>query len=150
MTEGLLQAFSVVSLSTVKHTLGGVPLAAVYGLSYGEVVLYSAIGGTIGILIFMFLAQGIVSLRQAYFPSKKKKRVFSKKKRFIVKVKRRFGLAGIAFITPWLLSVPIGTMVATGVYRDKKRVFLFMLGSVMLWSFLGGAIAHPLAAALGA
>lgn len=143
----ILQVASTIGLSTFKHTLGGVPLAAGFGFSYMEVALYTALGGIAGIIIFIFLSQLFSSLWNRAFPNrkKKKKKVFTKKARFIVRVKQRFGLAGIAFITPWLLSVPVGTIISYSIYQDRTRVFLYQTASVLFWSFLGAALARPIA-----
>ncbi|MEM0996029.1 MAG: hypothetical protein AAGN35_03070 [Bacteroidota bacterium] len=140
------QIITAIALSSVKHTLGGVPLAAGFGFSYWEIALYTAIGGIIGVATFIFFSQLIQRLLGQYLPVKKrKKRIFTRKNRFIVQVKRNFGLIGIAFITPCILSVPVGTMISYGIYRDRRRVFAFLAASVVLWSCLGAALVQPLA-----
>ncbi|MFN8396770.1 MAG: hypothetical protein U0176_19245 [Bacteroidia bacterium] len=148
MSAKLAKIISAVGLSTFKHTLGGVPLAAGYGFSYWEVAIYTAIGGIIGVGFFLLLASSFQHTLRKWFPRKKKKKVFSRKNRFIVRVKKSFGLAGIAFLTPWFLSVPIGTFISFGIYKNRKKVFLYQSASIILWSFLGAALAQPLAAML--
>jgi uncharacterized membrane protein len=145
MNAKLAKIASVVGLSTFKHTLGGVPLAAGYGFSYWEVMLFSAIGGVIGVGFFLLLASSFQATLLKWFPKKKKRKIFSRKNRFIVRVKKNFGLAGIAFLTPWFLSVPLGTFISFGIYKDRRRVFLYQSASIVLWSFLGAALAHPIA-----
>lgn len=145
-----IQIASTIGLSAIKHTFGGLPMAAGFGFSYLEVAAFTAIGGIIGVAAFLFLAESIKAFSNRYFPSKKAKRIFTKKNRFIVKVKQRFGLAGIAFLTPSILSVPIGTMVAASIFRDRKKVFLYLSMAVLIWSFGGAALLHPLAQWLGA
>ena len=49
MNAKLAKIVSAAGLSTFKHTLGGVPLAAGYGFSYWEVVVYTAVGGIVGV-----------------------------------------------------------------------------------------------------
>lgn len=146
MSAKLAKIISAVGLSTFEHTLGGVPLAAGYGFSYWEVAIYTAIGGIIGVGFFLLLASSFQHTLRRWFPRKKKKKVFSRKNRFIVRVKRNFGLAGIAFLTPWFLSVPIGTFISFGIYKNLKKVFLYQSASIILWSFVGAAVAQPLAA----
>jgi hypothetical protein len=145
MSAKLAKIVSVVGLSTFKHTLGGVPLAAGYGFSYWEVMLFSAIGGIIGVGFFLLLASSFQATLKKWFPRKKKKKVFSRKNRFIVRVKKNFGLAGIAFLTPWFLSVPLGTFISFGIYKDRWKVFLYQSVSIIVWSFLGAALAQPIA-----
>ncbi len=141
MWAEILKILSVISLSTVKHTVGGIPLASAYGFSYIEVALYSAIGGTLGAFIFIWSAKYIKIGFRKLFPKKaKEKRIFTKKNRMIVRIKRSYGLIGIAFITPPLLSMPIGTIIAATMYKNKTRVFTVLFASVLFWSFLGATM----------
>lgn len=148
MSAKLVKVASAVGLSTFKHTLGGVPLAAGYGFGFWEVAGYSALGGILGVAIFIFLGASIQRGFRRVFPKKQSPKVFTRKNRFIVKVKKNFGLAGIAFITPWFLSVPIGTFISMGIYRNKRMVFLYQSASILLWSFLGAGLAQPIASLL--
>lgn len=145
--EEALKIISTIGISSVKHMLGGVT-AAGFGYSYMEAFLYTAVGGIIGVAFFIFLSQSAQKVYASIFPKKKKRRKFTRMSRFIVRIKLRFGLAGIAFITPWLLTIPVGTMIACGLYRDKRRVFLFQSVSIVIWSLIGGGLAQPIAALL--
>jgi len=127
--------------------MGGVTAAA-YGYSYLESFIYMSIGGILGVAAFMFLSQSISKVT-AYFSFRKKKkkkvkRKFTRMNRFIVRVKQRFGLAGIAFITPWFLTVPVGTMISCGLYNDKRKVFLYQSASILIWSLIGGGLAESI------
>ena len=145
MSAKLAKVASAIGLSTFKHTLGGVPLAAGYGFSYWEVAGYTAIGGILGVAFFLFLASSFQATISKLFPRKKKPKKFNWRNRFIIKVKKNFGLAGIAFITPWFLSVPLGTIISLGIYKDRKQVFLYQSASIVLWSLLGAGLAQPIA-----
>lgn len=145
MEAKLAKVVSAVGLSTFKHTLGGVPLAAGYGFSYWEVAFYSAIGGILGVGFFLLLASTFKATFRRWFPPKKNKKVFSRKNRFIVRVKKNFGLAGIAFLTPWFLSVPLGTFISFGIYKSRRKVFLYQSVSILFWSLVGAGLAQPLA-----
>lgn len=145
MNAKLVKIISSVGLSTFKHTLGGVPLAAGYGFSYFEVVAYTAIGGILGVGFFLLLASTFKTTLQKWFPRKKPKKIFSRRNRFIVKIKKNFGLAGIAFLTPWFLSIPLGTFISFGIYKSRKKVFLYQSAAILFWSFVGAGLAQPLA-----
>jgi len=141
MNATAVKVLSVVALSSVKHTMGGVPLAiGLFGGDYFWVVLSSAMGGVIGVAFFLLMASTFASTLRKWFPPKKRKKVFTRRNRFIVKIKRNFGLAGIAFLTPWFLSVPIGTIISYGIYKDRRKVFLYQSAAIIFWSFAGGAI----------
>lgn len=48
----------------------------------------------------------------------------------------RFGIIGIAFITPSLISIPIGSIVAANFYKKKKGVLIFLIISVFFGHWL--------------
>jgi len=142
--EEFFKILSTIALSGVKHTFGGVPLAAGYGFSYLEIAIYCTIGGIAGSIAFMFFQSGIEYAWRKIFPSKKPKRTFTWKNKLIVRVKLRFGLIGIAFITPPLLSIPVGTMIASSLWKKKGRVLTALTLSVIFWSFAGAAVANKI------
>ena len=146
MDAQLAKIISAVGLSTFKHTLGGVPLAAGYGFAYFEVVLYTMIGGSLGVGFFLLLASTFSQALHRWFPKKKNRKIFTRRNRFIVKIKKNFGLAGIAFLTPWFLSIPLGTFISYGIYKSRRKVFLYQSASIVFWSFVGAGIAQPIAA----
>ena len=51
----------------------------------------------------------------------------------MIRIKHRFGLAGIAAITP-LISQPIGAFFAEKFFKDKKKIILYLSISVVIWS----------------
>lgn len=111
-------------------------------LSFWESVLFGIFSGTFGIVVFMFLSSGILSLwnwfkiKTGLFKRKKPKKKFSKMKRRWVQMKWKFGLPGIAILTPILLSIPIGCFIAMRYYKNKKKVFLYLFLSVVFWSLI--------------
>ncbi len=71
---------------------------------------------------------------------------FTRFNKLIVKLKRRFGIYGIAFYAPLFLSVPIGSIVTAKFYGKEKRTFpLILLGICM-----NGAITTGIAYAIKA
>jgi uncharacterized membrane protein YdcZ (DUF606 family) len=65
-----------------------------------------------------------------------KRKVFTPRTRRIVRVWSRYGLIGLAAITPILLSIPIGTFFITRLERNKKKILLYMFISIASWSLL--------------
>lgn len=65
--------------------------------------------------------------------------VFTKRSRNIIKVFRKFGMGGIAFLTPMLLSPIGGTVVATLLGVPRQRILLHMFWSAVLW---GGVLTY--------
>jgi hypothetical protein len=62
------------------------------------------------------------------------KKIFTPQNRRLVNIWRRYGLFGIAFLTPVLISIPIGTIVASRLIPNKKKIFLYMFVSITFWS----------------
>lgn len=68
-----------------------------------------------------------------------KKRNFSRMNKVIVNVKRKFGLIGLAIITPAIISIPIGCILAAKYFRTRSLTLPLLLLSTLLWSlFLSG------------
>lgn len=67
--------------------------------------------------------------------SGKKKKIFSPRSRRIVRLWKRYGFAGVAAITPILLSIPLGTFILTRFETKKKRILLYLFVSIVFWSF---------------
>ena len=82
---------------------------------------------------------------QYYFrdaPVLKTKRKFSRKSRLFVKMKLKYGLTGIAFLTPILLSVPVGTFIATKLTHNKPKIFLYITVAILLWAIALTLLTH--------
>jgi hypothetical protein len=79
--------------------------------------------------------EGNVTIRYEYIEkSAETKKIFTKKNRKIVTIWRKYGLIGIAFLTPVILSIPIGTIIANNLVDDKRKIFLYMFVSILFWS----------------
>ncbi len=135
-----LEIISVFLLSTVKFVFGGVPLALGLGFSFFEAVVVTSLGGFTGVLAFVTLSDTIIKKFKERKHKKEevkvvaRKKIFSKKNRFIIHVKHRFGLVGIAALTPLIFSMPIGCFLATRYFKNKQRVIIYMFASVLFWS----------------
>lgn len=145
--EQFLEIISVTLTSAVKFVFAAF-FAGAYDWSYWQTMLITALGGIIGVLFFFFFSQWVMKMVTAYKNkmyflfginagnSTSKKKVFNWQNRLIVKVVKTFGLVGIAAITPALLSIPLGTFIATRYFRDKKKVVAYLCLSVVVWAFI--------------
>ena len=134
---GVFQAIMVVMLSSVKF-LAAIPLAIYqYDFSFWETFLYSSLGGVFGVLIFSKLSKWIVKLYYYCHSSKiKQKPKRGVKKVVAIKIVRKYGLFGIAFLTPVFFSIPIGTFLALRFFPNKKKTLPVLLASIFGWSFV--------------
>ncbi len=117
----------------------GMPSAVVlFKFNFLKVFLVSVSGGISGSIFFTYLSAGIIKwwkkIKEKYFKEHKHPKVFTKRNRFIIKVKKRFGLYGIAFLAPILLSQPLGAFLAERFYKDKKKIIFAMSVAVVFWS----------------
>jgi hypothetical protein len=153
-----LKIVEVSLIASVKFLLA--PFEAErYSMSYWESFLYTTGGGTMGIFVFYYAGHFIsqwwtrnVAKIKSFFTRRpitdftgENKKVMTRTNKLIVRVKNKFGLAGIAFVTPCLISIPIGTLVAVTIYRKRKPVILYLMISLVLWSFFLNWLAQYLA-----
>ncbi|HEX8514810.1 MAG TPA: hypothetical protein VF868_01335 [Bacteroidia bacterium] len=134
------EIISVFLLSTVKFVFGAVPMALGLGFSFLEAVFVTTLGGITGSTIFVLLSGKIVEylrkrrIERIAAGKIVKRRVFTRKNKIIVRVKIRFGLLGIAFLTPFLLSIPLGCFLAVRYFDGKQKIMMYMYASVLFWS----------------
>ncbi len=137
----LWKIISVILLSSVKFGLGGLPLAlAGYHFSFFKTVVTTSFGGILGILVFSFLSEQILKVVNKFVVKwrhkhpKKPAKIFTFKNKMIVRVKQRFGLIGLAILTPTVLSMPLGMLLAKRYFHNNQKVMLYMISSVLFWS----------------
>lgn len=131
--EEFLSALLVFGFSTVKFLSG---IAASLGFQQGLLPSYVSTvgGGIIGVFIFAFFGELLNKFFTQLFPNRTT-RVFTSWNRFIVRVRRTFGLPGIAMLTP-ILSIPVGMFLAMSLTKNKWRISFFMFGSFLIWATL--------------
>ena len=128
-----------------------------YDLNFWQSFIITTAGGMAGIIVFVFFGHFVVSKWSAFvylikriYKSKEKleieknkpRKKFNWKTRFIGRVKRRFGLFGIAFVTPCIISIPVGSVIAVGIYRRKGMVLFYITASLVFWSFVLNILAQ--------
>ncbi len=134
MTE-LIKVIGLVLFSSVKFLFAP---STVYfsGYTYLETIGITIVGGTIGVLVFFYAGSYIFDWITITFQKKdKKKKVFSKRNRTIINVKNRYGIIGLAIISPSVISIPLGCLIAAKYYRGDKRTVPIFLAAIVFWSF---------------
>lgn len=144
--EKILQILLVILLSATKFMTAPITSLNI-GFGYLETLLITTIGGVIGVIFFFYLSSilmiGISKLTGKFKRSTskpKKKRVFTWKNKLIVKVKREYGLIGLAALTPTILSIPVGTFLAARYFADQKKVITYLSASVIVWSVIVSSV----------
>ena len=134
MVETIGKLAEIAALSMFKFAFGAF-LGAKLGTSFLFTFLASVGGMNLSVLIFSFFGLKIKKLITSIF-YKKKKKLFTPGNRRIVTVWMKYGLIGIAFLTPPLFTPPVGTLVASGFGEPRQRIVLFMLISSIFWGIV--------------
>ena len=124
-----------VCTATMIKFMGGPLTGLALQLSWLETALLSALGMMCTVVLFLFFGDYLRLLIQKIVGNKKKK-LFTKRNRFILKVKQRVGLWGIALLTPALLTPVGGSIIAIAFRYNKTEIFIKMLVSAVAWGFV--------------
>lgn len=125
----------VYALSAFKIIFGPT-LGQAYGFSILETVLLSVAGMMTTVYLLSYFGPEIRSFFKRIFGSSKPKKKFTKKTRNFIRIWQRYGVPGVAFFTPILLSPPGGTILATAFGGKRKEIikWMWIFGSV--WSVI--------------
>lgn len=141
----MVEILTTILLSSFKFAATFPLVIFQFEFSFVETVLWTNVGGIIGIYFFAFLAERLIvwwnrtfrkSSRNPPNSDKKKKKIFTRKNRRIVRIKQKYGLIGVAFMTPLLLSIPVGVFLVVRYYRTSKTKFLYLIASNVIWSVI--------------
>ena len=124
----------VYALSAVKIIFGPT-MGLYYEFSVFETTLLTLAGMMTTVYLFSYFGQEIKGLTDRIFRRKKRK-TFTRKNRRFVKVWRKYGVPGIAFLTPILLSPPGGAILANAFGGKRKDIIKWMWVFGSTWSLI--------------
>ena len=134
----LLKILSVFVASAIFFGKVGMPSAMVlFNYHFLKVFLVTVSGGIFGNIFFTYLSAMLLKKWHAFRIKRgyiHKRKIFTKANRRIIRVKKRFGLTGIALLTPILFSIPLGALIAEKFYKDKKEIIIYLSGAVVFWN----------------
>lgn len=133
-----LQLVGLFLLSSTKFLFAPSTVTAA-GYSYFETLLITILGGWFGILVFYYFGRILIELiMRKYFSKKDKKQKspFTFTNKLIVKTKIRYGIIGLALITPVTISIPVGAILAARYFSREKLTVPLLLFSIVLWSLI--------------
>lgn len=114
--------------------------AIVAGFSFSKTIFVTSLGGIAGSSFFYFFGSvvihGIENWRRRVRKRSKRPqpKIFTRRSRRIIRLKRSFGLIGLVILTPCILSIPVGCIVAAKFYRHNKSTYPLLLLSSILWA----------------
>lgn len=104
------------------------------GLSPFEIILVTLAGLMTSVFVFTFLGEKIKKQVIPIFVKSPKR--FTKKSRRMVRIWKKYGIIGVCFLTPLILSPPGGALLVASVGAPRKQVFLYMLLFGIFWSVI--------------
>jgi len=153
----VFKIIQVVFLASVKYLLT-IPYALIIGMGYSQTILFVMVGGVAGFLFFYYASKHVIqgynrvkpvlcrliprAVQARYGIARRNRKAVNvtRKSRFIVKLRRDYGLWGIVITTPVLLSIPFGAFLANKYYARRKNVVLYMILSIIGWGAGLGAL----------
>jgi hypothetical protein len=136
MEEIILKCLAVALTCTFKYIIG-VFAALGAGLNFIETLISTVAGGMFGVIVYLYLWDAIIFVYHKIRPPKPQTfKPVGKHRRRVLKIIIKYEVVGIAVLTPILLSVPIGTILASSIEKNKWRIKLYMLISFCAYTVL--------------
>lgn len=124
---------SVMLASAVKF-LGGPLTGIALRLTWPETALCTVAGMMLSVVAVVFAGTLLESLLSRLRRSPRRR--FTRRSRLAVRIWHRFGMAGIAFLTPLVLTPIGGTAIAVSFHVHRVKLLGFMLLSGLFWAIV--------------
>jgi len=144
MVEEVLKAIPVFLSSMLKFILG--PLEG-YGLHlhFVTTVVSTISGMMVSVIAFTFFGEWLRHvLFKRFFHKKDKEPDPNKKSNRFSWFIAKYGLSGVAFLTPVFLTPIGGTILAVSLSQSKKKILLYMFISAVFWALVFTSIVYLL------
>jgi membrane protein DedA with SNARE-associated domain len=141
MWEIILKIFSVYVSSMLKFILGPIGGFAA-GLNFIVTILTTIAGMMTIVLVFTFSGTWFKEKVINRFFNKKKKNKFSSGSKRFVTIWKKYGLTGVAALTPVILTPIGGTVLALSSGSPKNKIIYYMLISAAVWSTIFTSIIY--------
>ena len=132
---------SVILASAIKF-FGGPLSGLALGLTWPETVICTTTGMMLSVVVVTYAGTALQLLLVRYRSQKPKR--FTRRTRMAVRIWKRAGMAGIAFLTPLLLTPIGGTALAVSFRVNRGQLFLYMLISGIGWAVVQTLLVYQL------
>ncbi|MCS7188416.1 MAG: hypothetical protein RMJ66_01785 [Bacteroidia bacterium] len=126
-----LAYLSIFLMSGFKFMVG-VGMSLAMGLGFWEQFITTTSGGIVGVWFFTYLGDRV----RAWIARRRKRMTTSTLPSRWAYLWEKYGLWGVAFLTPPILSPPIGTAIAIAFGSSRLRIAWRMSLSMILWGLL--------------
>ena len=141
ITELVLKILSIVSLTMLKF-LFGPALGYAAKFPMWATMLITVVGMMSSVVLFTYVGDFIRDRIFGRFF--KKGRNFSKRRRMMVTIWNKYGVIGVAFLTPVFFTPIPGTLVLVSFRTPNSKIFIYMLLSALFWSVVFTYIIYEL------
>ena len=131
MLEKIGAYIGIYLLCCLKSIFGPL-LGPAAGMTKLEIILITLAGLMTSVLLFTYVGEWIKTHILPIFIKNPKK--FSPASRRMVRIWRKYGVIGICFLTPLILSPVGGALLVSSVGAPRKQVFFYMLVFGIFWS----------------
>jgi hypothetical protein len=134
--------FTIFIACALKPGIAGIPTAVlVFGFNFFETLVVCSLGGITGSFFFSFLIYVVIKLVNKLitkiFPLRNtSKKKFTKVNRFIITMKKKFGVVGVSIIAPLFLSIPLGVFICLKFFGDRPKIIFWMSFFVVFWTIV--------------
>lgn len=147
--QELIQILTVIAVGALKMMFA-VAVGVGFGFTFLKTFLFTSIGGCLGVLLFYRLSDWLTERARLGRLKKRAelrlrggaplKPVFTKRNRWIIRVKHVSGYLGVAALTPLVLTIPVGSILAARFFHHDRRTIPALLVSVVLQAFFVSAV----------
>ncbi len=116
---------------------------AVYAMqmSFKETLIYTNLGGILGVLFFTFLSGIFIKgwnkyIRPGLEIGRRRRPVFTKRRRRFIQIKNKYGFIGIVILNPIVISIPISTFLVAKYYGKNKMNLVWLIAGQFGWSLI--------------
>ena len=132
MWEEILKGFSLVYIPSMLKFIFG-PLAGYAAKLHVVTTIIGTVAGTMTVVLVLSFAGEWIrnNVINRFFPNRKR---FSERNRKFVTIWKKYGVAGVAFLTPLILTPIGGTLLAISFGSPREKLILYMLISASGWA----------------
>jgi len=139
MWEEILKAIPVCLSSMIKFIFGPIGGYAA-GLNLVTTVVATVMGMMTVVLGFTYFGNWLKrTLFERFFKDRKR---FTVGNRRFVNIWRRYGMTGVAALTPIILTPIGGTLLALSSGSPKEKIILYMFVSAVVWSVVLSSVVY--------
>ena len=132
--ELLIKWLSIALSSAVKFFAGPL-LGKVYHLPWWQTAICTFLGMMVAVILFSTVARAFFHKYMKGLFNRNERRITPNKRR-MVRVWNKFGISGIAFLTPILLTPIGGSIVAISFGEHPTKIIGYMAVSAAFWAIV--------------